>query len=360
MMNGLLAASKGTIVKQSGMMQMQVFGQIGKDVNIFDNGLVPAPHPDLVHATLQYNGRNLSIFRFKEATAIKPVTLSKDGISLEVTPIGFSKDFYSTIYQTKEGVCFSICLWLSQTEQLFEEHKEDWGYLAEVFERALKDIKGANSSPPVVSSITTPEEMGAFLARLKDDQDKSPVTRSWGAVRERLNKFTSLSPALHKLIDWQITYSEFITSPNREANTDMMRIMASGEHSLFFKLAELLRENGVFSGPELDTCHRNAILELAGTLQAAGQRDSNMTPRLIMNIVDPSSSQVSQVSQEINVNSDGTISGADFLAIADGGISQLVNLELNLGHLVYVNGVPFDSHGLMTYRLLAGDRFSFS
>jgi hypothetical protein len=360
MMNGLLAARKGTIVTQSGMMQMQVFGQIGKDVNIGDNGLVPAPHPDLVDATLQYNGRDLSIFRFKEGTAIKPVTLSKEGISLDVTPIGFSKDFYSTIYQTKEGVCFSICLWLSRTEQLFEDHKENWEYLAKVFERALKDIKRANSSPPVISSITTPKDMGAFLARLNDDQDNSPVTSSWGAVRERLHTFTSLSPELRKLIDWQIAYSEFITSPNREANTDMMRIMASGEHSLFFKLAELLRENGAFSGPELDTCHRNAILELASPLQEAGQRYSNMTPRLIMNIVDPSSSQVSQVSQEINVDSDGTIIGADFLAIADGRISQLVNLELKLDKPVYVNGVPFNEDQFMKYPLLAGDLFSFS
>jgi hypothetical protein len=157
--------------------------------------------------------------------------------------------------------------------------------------------------------------------------------------------------------DWQITYSEFITSPNREANTDMMRIMASGEHSLFFKLAELLRENGVFSGPELDTCHRNAILELARPLQAASQRDSNMTPRLIMNIGDPSSSHLSQ---EINIGRDGTIIGADFLAQANGRVSRLVNFELNLGNLVYVNGIPLDRQGLIEYRLLAGDRFSFS
>jgi hypothetical protein len=341
-----------------GSMFVQVLGFLGQDVSIKIDEDQQAIHPNYKRAVLRKKNSCIDIFYLPDrgfSRFNKSYFKAYNPEFTELRPLGIKCDYFSVYYITKNNLIFSICLDKGETARLFKEGQPEWKRLTELFnDYYYNSIANRDLATEQFNKIVMPTQLynwlesnfAFFNSELKDN-----IKLSWRDLSFIVNRFKdNFSTIELELITGMIHGHQFLQeSVGVSENRDLIRLMASDDISIFFKIAETLKF-GVFSGTSLNNSHQAAIKNLISQINYI-EKKQNLKTVLIKRLqVADSSGQTSY--QTID---NPFIYGKELLE-ADGAFSEQLKLAIKNDKEINVNGKLIPPTEVFSYVFMMGDK----
>jgi hypothetical protein len=184
---------------------------------------------------------------------------------------------------------------------------------------------------------------------------------SWTDIQRVLTLNKSLIiPQLYKTISWQVNSLKFYQDQNNLENRDLIRIMASKDHDIYYKVCSILSMEGIPSGDKDSNSHQYAIMQLIQELKTVGELENKDSIKPILLATSTSSDELTPYALESpNRTSEydaveHCFKGQD-LALYNSDLADIVDQSLSGNGYVTVNNVRRDSSEFKNYTILPGD-----
>jgi hypothetical protein len=338
-----------------------------------------SPHPAFAPAKLKLEGSTDSIFVIKDWENVEPVTINKRNEnkeiinSISVKPLGVDTNFYYAYYLTGNNLIMKICLNMSLTKDLMKAGEDIFAGLDSYFDQKLAQefsrLTNADKSRKDLSHITAPIDMYNWLKQRYPDfnQNGSGDVETWKDLKAILNqeKTTTFAefPTTYETILWQCNQSQQAQVADRFdiKNEDMIRLIASTDHSPFYKVCATILKGKVLAGNDLSNSHSNVYYDKMAAIQANIPPVQMSKPSLVLVSNDenaPNGNYSLELTREIHEPKDFVITGSQIPSL-NPELAQRISLHFLLKNQISVGGILLTKEEFADYKLLPGDNIEF-
>jgi hypothetical protein len=344
---------------QGGSMVGYNFSFLNRDIYLRkENEEKYVPHPGFEPAKIG----DTSIFVIKDWQN-QPFIRFKGAFDyISIKPLGIDTGFYNTYYITEDNQVIKICLNMSLNKDFMNNYTQAWTSIADdmrSIEKKFDKNKEYKLDESYFEKILQPAQMLDYISERYPDLEL-PFDKNLGYTWIDIKKFLQINkdkilPQLYKIIDWRVKSLEFYQAYNRLENNELIRVMASNDKDMYYKICATLL-HGVFSS-QSNTSHQWLIKQIIPMLKSNAPAQ-----KIIPNILVHKKSQESfdKYDFEIDITDSCEIPTlGKNLSQVNNLLASKINLQFLAGKNLNINGRAFDKHSFNDYTILPGDNISF-